>query len=140
MNKCTGLQLSPAEMKEAWCAMLLNFREESMAFLDQLKSKYRIFLLSNTNHIHIPEFNKIYHGRKRDKPFNDFFQKAYYSCEMGLRKPDAEIYYYVLENEKLDPATTIFIDDSVQNVAAARSVGMQGIVLEPGQFIENLGL
>ncbi len=85
-NKCTGLQLSPAEINQAWNAMLLDFREESLLFLDQLKTKYTLFLLSNTNHIHIQEFNKIYHKKKREKPFTAFFKKAYYSCEIGLKK------------------------------------------------------
>ncbi|MEO8763789.1 MAG: HAD family phosphatase [Ginsengibacter sp.] len=140
MNKCTGLQLSPAEIKQAWCAMLLHFREKSLLFLDQLKPKYRLFLLSNTNHIHIPEFNKMYHEKNRDKPFAGFFEKAYYSSEMGLRKPDAECYEWVLHEQKLEPGKTIFVDDSIQNVEAARNVGMQAILLEPGMYIEDLEL
>jgi putative hydrolase of the HAD superfamily len=140
INKCTGLQLSPAEIVRAWCAMLLNFREESLAFLDELKSKYKLFLLSNTNHIHIPVFNKIYNSRKREKPFNGFFEKAYYSCEIGLRKPDAACYDWVLKEEKLVPAKTIFVDDSVQNIDAAKLAGMQTILLETGKTIEDLDL
>src|SRR6476659_579970 len=73
INKFTGLQLSPFEIKQAWCAMLLNFREGSLRFLDELKPKYKLFLLSNTNHIHIPEFNNIYNQAKREKPFSGFF-------------------------------------------------------------------
>ena len=140
LNKCTGLRLSPAEIKQAWCAMLLHFREKSLRFLDKLKPKYRLFLLSNTNHIHIPELYKIYHEKKRDKPFIDYFEKAYYSCEMGLRKPDAECYEWVLQEQKLKPGTTIFIDDSIQNVEAAKLAGMQAILLEPGKYIEDLDL
>ena len=140
INKCTGLQLSPAEIMQAWCAMLLNFREGSLVFLDKLKSKYKLFLLSNTNHIHIPEFNKIYNDIKREKPFNSFFDKAYYSCEIGLRKPDAECYEWILHSEKLVPAKTIFVDDSLQNVEAAKLAGMQTILLDPGKYIEDLDL
>jgi putative hydrolase of the HAD superfamily len=140
LNKCTGLHLSPNEIKQAWCAMLLDFRETSLVFLNNLKPRYKLFLLSNTNHIHIPEFNKIYNNIKREKPFNNFFEKAYYSCEMGLRKPDAECYEYVLNKEKLEPSNTIFIDDSLQNVEAAGRSGMQTILLEPGKYIEDLNL
>ena len=140
INKCTGLQLSPAEIKQAWCAMLLNFREKSLLFLDELKPKYKLFLLSNTNHIHIPEFNKIYNQKKREKSFMEFFEKAYFSCEIGLRKPDAASYDWVLKEEKLVPGKTIFVDDSIQNVQAAKLAGMQTIVLEPGKYIEDLDL
>ena len=140
LNKCTGLQLSPMEIKQAWCAMLLDFREGSLVFLDKLKPKYKLFLLSNTNHIHIPEFNKIYHAKKREKPFNGFFDKAYYSCDIGLRKPDAACYEWVLNKEKLVPGKTIFVDDSIQNVEAAKRAGMQTILLETGKYIEDLDL
>jgi glucose-1-phosphatase len=140
LNKCTGLRLSPDEIKQAWCAMLLNFREESLMFLDELKARYKLFLLSNTNHIHIPEFNKIYDQKKRDKPFIDFFQKAYFSCEMGLRKPDAECYEWVLQEQNLVPGKTIFVDDSIQNVEAAKLAGMQTILLETGKYIQDLEL
>jgi FMN phosphatase YigB (HAD superfamily) len=140
INKCTGLQLSPPEIKLAWTAMLLNFREDSLVFLDELKPKYKLFLLSNTNHIHIPEFKKIYNEKKREKPFIDFFEKAYYSCEIGLRKPDAGCYDWVLQKEKLEPGKTIFVDDSIQNVEAAKLAGMQTILLEAGKYIEGLDL
>ena len=140
LNKCTGLQLSSTEINKAWNAMLLNFREESLLFLDALKVKYKLFLLSNTNHIHIKEFNKIYHGKKRERPFIDFFEKAYFSCEIGLRKPDAACYDWVLKKEKLVPEKTIFVDDSIQNVEAARLAGMQTVLLQPGKNIEDLDL
>lgn len=140
MNKCTGLQLSPAEINQAWNAMLLDFREDSLQFLDLLKKKYKLFLLSNTNHIHIKEFNKIYTGKKREKPFIDFFDKAYFSCEIGLRKPDAACYEWVLKEERLVPEQTIFVDDSIQNVEAAKLAGMQAVLLQPGKYIEDLDL
>lgn len=140
MNKCTGLHLSPAEINQAWNAMLLDFREDSLQFLDLLKKKYKLFLLSNTNHIHIKEFNKIYTGKKREKPFIDFFDKAYFSCEIGLRKPDAACYEWILKEERLIPEKTIFVDDSIQNVEAAKLAGMQTVLLQPGKYIEDLDL
>ena len=140
MNKCTGLQLSPAEINQAWNSMLLDFREDSLQFLDLLKKKYKLFLLSNTNHIHIKEFNKIYTRKKREKPFINFFDKAYFSCEIGLRKPDAACYEWVLKEERLVPEKTIFVDDSIHNVEAAKLAGMQAVLLQPGKYIEDLDL
>jgi FMN phosphatase YigB (HAD superfamily) len=140
LNRCTGLQLSPTEIIRAWNAILLDFREESLLFLDELKPRYQLYLLSNTNHIHLREFNKIYNEKNREKPFIDFFEKAYFSCEIGLRKPDAACYDWILQEEKLVPGKTIFVDDSIQNVAAAKLAGMQTILLEPGKYIQDLGL
>jgi glucose-1-phosphatase len=138
LNRRTGLGLSPGEIKSAWCAMLLTFREESLQFLETLRPQYKTFLLSNTNHIHLPEFNKLYLAGDRSHPFSKYFDRAYYSCEMGMRKPEADIYEWVLSQEKLDPSKTVFVDDSLQNVEAARKAGMHGILLEPGMRIEKL--
>ena len=140
INKSSGLQLSHSEIKKAWNAILLDFREQSLLFLDELKPKYKLFLLSNTNHIHLDEFNKIYNEKKREKPFIEFFENAYFSCEIGLRKPDRACYDWVLKKEKLDPGKTIFVDDSIQNIETARLAGMQTILLEPGKYIEDLEL
>ncbi len=97
-------------------------------------------LLSNTNHIHLDAFNKIYYTGSRNKPFEKFFDKIYYSCEIGLRKPNADIYEFVLKENDLEAAKTLFIDDSVQNIEAANAVGLQTILLKPGMYIEDLGL
>ncbi len=140
LNKCTGLQLSSNEIKNAWNEMLLTFREKSLQFLDKMKSKYQLFLLSNTNHIHLQAFHKIYYNTKREKSFEEFFNKAYYSFEIGLRKPDAECYDWILKQNNLIPGNTLFIDDSVANVAAAKFAGMQIVHLKTGEFIEDLRL
>ena len=136
----SGIDLPDKEITAAWNAMLLDFREESIRFLDSLKSKYKLFLLSNTNHIHLPELTKIYHNKKRDKPFAGYFDKVYYSCEIGLRKPNADIYEVVLKENNLISGNTLFVDDSAQNIEAADVLGMQTILLSPGMYIENLFL
>ena len=140
LNKRAGLDLSTTEIKKAWNAMLLTFREQSLEFLNLLKPKYKLFLLSNTNHIHLKALNKIYLEKNRDKPFEKFFDKAYYSCEIGLRKPLTDIYEFVLRQNNLIPANTLFVDDSVQNIETAKALGIQAILLEKGNYIEELSL
>lgn len=140
LNKYTGLDLSPEEINKAWNAMLLSFREKSLTFLENIKDKYSIFLLSNTNYIHIPEFKKIFHSKDRKKSFDEYFNKAFYSCEIGLRKPDAICYKWVLNELNIESGKTLFIDDSLQNVEAAKTAGMQIVHLTPGKNIEDLGL
>ena len=138
INKRTGLCLSRTEIQQAWNAMLLTFREKSLQFLQVLKPKYKLFLLSNTNHIHLKEFNKIYLEKEREFAFETFFDKAYYSCEIGLRKPNADIYELVLKENKLVPGNTLFVDDSIQNVESAGLLGMHTVLLQPGKYIEDL--
>ena len=66
-NRCTGLYLSDEEINKAWNAMLLSFREHSLSYLETLKSRFKIFLLSNTNNIHLNCFYQIYHQKERSK-------------------------------------------------------------------------
>lgn len=140
LNDCTGLHLSTEEIKKAWNAMLLSFREGSLQFLEDIRSKYKVYLLSNTNLIHWNSFKESFHAKKRTKTFEDYFDKAFYSFKMGLRKPGEEIFYAVIKELKIDPAKTVFIDDSAQNIEAAKKAGLQTILLTPGKRIETLGL
>jgi putative hydrolase of the HAD superfamily len=140
LNNCTGLSLSPLQISTAWNAMLLSFREESLQLIHDIKDKYKLFLFSNTNYIHLKAFQKIYHERERDQPFNNYFSKAYYSCEMLARKPDAASFQMILDQENIKAEDTLFIDDSLQNVETAKAMGFQTIHLTDGLYLENLGL
>ena len=140
LNRCTGLNLSPEEIRKAWNAMLLSFREESLGFLDQIRSKYKIYLLSNTNYIHINSFKETFHQKERTKTFEEYFDKVFYSCEIGLRKPDAACYDWIIKELKIDSAKTLFIDDSLHNIEGAKKAGWQTIYLLTGMQIEDLGL
>ena len=140
LGSVTNLGLTPQEIRTAWDAMLLEFRESSLEFLNKIKPKYNTYLFSNTNFIHMEAFHKIFHTKERDRPFNDYFDKAFYSCEIGLRKPDAESYQWILNHLNIKADKTLFIDDSYQNIEAAKGVGMQTVYFEKGMRIEELGL
>lgn len=138
LNKCAGLHLTPTQIDDAWNSLILDFREESLIFLSELGKRYRIFLFSNTNVIHMEKFHEIYFSKPRLKPFNDYFEKAFYSCEIGLRKPDLSAYQYVIDHANLTPEETCFIDDSIQNVEGAKQAGMKSIHLKKDEKIEDL--
>lgn len=140
LNRCTGLNLSSEEIKKAWNAMLLSFREKSLNFLEQIRTKYKIYLLSNTNYIHMNSFKETFHQKKRTKTFEEYFDEAFYSCEIGLRKPDAASYNWVRKKLNIDPGKTLFIDDSLHNIEGAKKAGWQTIHLLTGMQIEDLGL
>jgi HAD superfamily hydrolase (TIGR01509 family) len=108
-------------------------------FLNQLKNKYRLFLFSNTNAIHLKAFHKSYqdvYGTAMD----DLFEKAYYSHVISHRKPDVAAFEYVIKDSELDAAETLFIDDALVNVEGARLAGLQAIHLTDGKTILDLGL
>ena len=140
MNQATGLHLSKKEIREAWNAMLLSFREESLDFLDEVRERYQTFLLSNTNNIHLTAFYETYNQKERKRSFQQYFNKAFYSFEIGLRKPDVECYEWVLNDLQIDAEKTLFIDDSIKNIEGAEKAGLQTILLTAEKRIENLGL
>lgn len=123
---------------EAWNAMLLDLPIERLDLLRSLKGKYRLFLLSNTNEIHVTAFSDYLNKTFGFPDFTDFFEQWYYSCRMGMRKPDEEIFEKVMSLHQLIPSETLFIDDSIQHVHGAAKTGIQAVWLEPGQTILTL--
>jgi len=116
--------ISEDKINEAWCAMLLDLPFERLEMLKRLKQKYNLVLLSNTNHQHIESFNQILDNAGIDD-FHQHFHQVYYSYEIGLRKPEAEVFEFVLEQHNFEPDQTMFIDDSIENCDAAEALGMQ---------------
>jgi len=132
--------LTNEQIMHAWNALLLDFPPERIEWLKNVKSRYNIFLLSNTNEIHYNYFTQIYKQQIGNGALDDLFIKAYYSYQMGLRKPSKEIFEAVMKNENLEAGETVFIDDSESNVLAAASVSMQTIHLPSPKTVLDLDL
>ena len=133
-----NLHLTDLEIQNAWNAILLDFRKESMDYLVQLQSSYRLFLLSNTNAIHLKKINIILLEQIGKADLDHYFEKAYYSHVIGKRKPEKETYEFVLNDAQLIAHQTFFIDDSLPNIEAAAELGIQTHWLRPGEKIEDL--
>ncbi len=119
---------------DAWNAILLDFPDYRLRFLEQLaaEKKYRLFLLSNTNDIHI-EYVKSVMGLEKFDRFKNCFEVFYLSYEMKMRKPDATIFKYVLEANNLSPQDTLFVDDTKENTDTASALGIQVWNLQVGK-------
>jgi putative hydrolase of the HAD superfamily len=120
---------------EAWNAMLLDFPAERINLLLSCRSKYRTFLLSNTNELHFSAYNKLLSEKYHIKDFSDLFERVYYSFRLGLRKPEKEIFELVLKENKLKPEETLFIDDSPQHIDTATILGINTILLKSPQTL-----
>jgi len=129
--------LSDEEIDDAWNALLLNIPEERIRLLESVRNKYRIFLLSNSNEIHYQRYLEDLQGFGYPD-FDHLFEKAYFSFRIGLRKPEPGIFRHVLAENHLVPGETLFIDDTLQHVEAARLCGMQGFHLDEGKDIGGL--
>jgi glucose-1-phosphatase len=119
------LKGSDVAIEMAWNAMLEDFPQTKYDYLKLLKSKgYRLFLLSNTNSIHEKAFTASFmqfygHG------IEDLFEKTYYSHHLHLRKPNKDIFEFVINDNALNISETIFIDDTEQHVRGAESIGLK---------------
>ncbi|HEX2605912.1 MAG TPA: HAD family phosphatase [Flavisolibacter sp.] len=137
--KETGLSLSYNNVVAAWNALLLDFPPERLEWLDQVRRKYRVFLFSNTNQIHYDAFTAGFTAMT-GRSFNDYFEKAYYSHEMGLRKPDPESFRFILKEQDLKPEETLFVDDTIKNIEAAQSVGLHTFHVMPPLTVLDIKL
>ena len=79
-------------IKKAWNSILLNIPEERVHLLKKLSSKYKIFLLSNTNSIHLKKIINSY-GEKKWRNFIGIFNDVYFSNQIGMRKPNENIFF-----------------------------------------------
>jgi putative hydrolase of the HAD superfamily len=122
--------ITDTDIDACWNAMLGHIPQERLGLVAQLKQRYRLLLLSNTNAIHVPAFTEIARRENAIADFKGLFHGAYYSCELGLRKPHPEAFDQVLGLHGASAATTLFIDDSIQHVRGARSAGLQAEHLE----------
>jgi putative hydrolase of the HAD superfamily len=145
IRRMLGKPLADERIDACWNAMLGHIPQERIELVRQLKERYRLLLLSNTNAIHVPAFEAIVARENGIADFKGLFDGAYYSCEMGMRKPDVEIFQEVLRHHRAEPAHTLFIDDSIQHVEGARKAGLHAEHLELAHedilgLTERLGL
>jgi FMN phosphatase YigB (HAD superfamily) len=137
LQEIAGNGITAEQVEQAWNAMLLDFPLRRLQLLEQLRLHYDLFLLSNTNEIHEETFNRILMEAHGHSHIGMFFDRAYFSHRVGLRKPMREIFQQVIEENGLQPQNTLFIDDSPQHIEGASALGIQTIFLDKGMTIEE---
>lgn len=139
--------VSQDDLTAVWNSIICDLPGYRIDFLEKLSREhpYRLFLLSNTNELHIQQVIKNT-GLPAYNRFRNLFEKFYLSHEIGLRKPNHDIYQFVLTENKLDASQTLFIDDLSENTRAAAELGIHVWNLTPGKdditeiFTKNLPL
>jgi FMN phosphatase YigB (HAD superfamily) len=137
IKKLLNTEVSQSDLIDAWNALLLRFPPERIALLKEIKSRYRLFLYSNTNAIHYKKFREIYRDSFHGE-LEELFEKAYFSHDLGHRKPDLGGYERIIRENSLDPKLTLFVDDALMNVEGAIKAGLKGLYLPPGLFITDI--
>lgn len=130
--------LSDRQIDEAWNAMILDIPPERIKFMTKLKSRYKLYLLSNTNAIHYEYYDRYFRDTFDYPSLNTFFTKAWYSYQLGVRKPDPDIFKMILADGQLDPSETVFVDDLKENTEAAATTGIIPCHLPEGKEIMDL--
>lgn len=120
------------DIRAAWNAILLDFPLKRLEFLQMLSSKYKLFLLSNTDATHIEKFeHKV--GMSFAREFYSCFEKVYFSFEFGFRKPDENAFKFVINNHNLILKKTLFVDDKLDNIEAAKKLELNTWHLQVGK-------
>lgn len=122
-----NISVSEDVFDQAWNAILLDIPKERIELLIELKRRHRIFMLSNTNSIHMKRMNEYIKKQYGIPSYKSIFEKAYYSFELGMRKPDKEIFEFVINDTGILPEETLFVDDSEPNIKTAVSLGIAGL-------------
>ncbi|NDV47774.1 HAD family phosphatase [Paludibacter sp. 221] len=110
------------QIKNAWNSFLLDIPAYKLDMLLELRKKFKVLLLSNTNPIHIEHSEDIFLSHK-GLTMDNYFDKRYLSYEMKMSKPHAEIFEAVLDDAKLRPEECLFLDDGAKNIEQAQKMG-----------------
>jgi FMN phosphatase YigB (HAD superfamily) len=130
--------LQDDQIDQAWNALLIGVPAENHTLLERYHQQYNTYLLSNNNEIH---YKWILDYLKREYQLEGnqtFFKHCYYSHHMGMRKPNSDIFERVLKEQNLLPKETLFIDDSPQHIRTAQTLGIQTVLIEPGETLSEL--
>lgn len=123
-------KLSEEDLIDIWNYMLKDFPKHRLDFIKELKesSKYKLILLSNTNELHIDWIKK---NVSFYEEFKNCFDAFYLSHEIQLRKPDRDIFEFVLNENNLNAKACFFVDDNQDNIKSAQSLGINTWHINP---------
>jgi len=136
--KVSKNEIKDSQIIEAWNAMLLTIPDSRFELLLQLKNRYRTFCLSNTNELHASFIFNQLKATNGETSLNPYFEKVYLSHEIGMRKPDVEIFEKVIHDNNLIAEETLFIDDTLGHLEGAKKLGIQTYHHLPGKEIVDL--
>jgi putative hydrolase of the HAD superfamily len=137
VRKMTGLKVQDDMLDHAWNQIIGDYPFHRIELLKQISPYYRLFLFSNTNLIHYNFYIQKFR-REFGYEFSTLFNNTFWSFRMGQRKPDEDSFLTILNQERLIPAETLFIDDSVQNILTAEKLGIIAFHLKNGMDVSDL--
>ncbi len=126
-----GVEVPHQVLIDHWNKVLVDLPKERLEMVQSLRENYRVLLLSNTNAIHVAQFDGMVNQHGFEGGMHAMFDKVYYSNEIGMRKPDPAIFEYVVEQENIDLSEMLFVDDNEANCKTCRALGWQVEQMKP---------
>lgn len=128
----------PYYLKEAWNAMLMPIPTENIHYLKQLREDYFLILLSNTCKTHIQSFENMLKQYHNIETLEILFDKVYYSCDIGLRKPNPKLFQKVLKDNHLSPSFLTYFDDTPTHIEAAKHLNISSILYPQNSLLKDV--
>lgn len=118
----TGKNVSDESIAAAWLSIVERVDLDKLAYLEELRKDYKLYLLSNINP-HVYQWADSSEFTPQGKPLPAYFDRAFASYKLRMTKPSPEIFQYVIDQTGILPEETLFVDDGARNVETARSMG-----------------
>lgn len=138
IRSLTSYPITDRQIDDCWNAILLGFPKEHEKMLQKASRHYKLYLFSNTNQLNYDKFRADMRDQFGYDIFDRYFQKCYFSQLLHIRKPKAEGFRLIIQENGLVPEETLFIDDSPQHLAGASECDLQTLHLQDGMDITNL--
>ncbi len=144
LARLSGQEISAGAFRPAWNALLGEIPAHRIALLQRLRERYRVYLFSNTNETHLDHLSEKYGAAWMQRFETDCFDRVFYSCRIGLRKPEVSAFHHVLAEIGSDGTDTVFIDDGRMHIEGARAAGIRAYWHDPAtelsDTLQTLGL
>ena len=137
IRKMTTNIITDKEIDDAWNAFLVRIPSEKLDIVSELRKKFRVIMLSNTNAIHFPYAERTFFSYK-NRGIDEYFDKCYRSYDMKMAKPDAEIFEAILSEEQVAANQCLLLDDGPKNIEQAQKLGFQTYFVDPKEDLTFL--
>ncbi|MEM0941113.1 MAG: HAD family phosphatase [Bacteroidota bacterium] len=139
VNKILGMDLSEDNFDQIWNSMLKSITKERMDKVLKIRNKFDTYILSNSNILHEIAFEEMVMDATGKLSIREYVKKTYFSHEVGMRKPNRDIYEFVIEDINNYASRMLFLDDRLDNIEAARAVGMKAIqIFNPDRQLNEI--
>lgn len=122
LRAMTGKDIPDEAIASAWLAIVERVDSDKLLYLEELRKKYKLYLLSNINP-YVFEWAETPAFSELGQPIHHYFDKMFASYQLKMTKPSREIFEHVLRTAGIKAEETLFVDDGAKNVATAKSMG-----------------